>query len=141
MKITVEQALQKGIEAHKAGRVTEADRFYTSILSVNPNHPDANHNMGVLAVGLGKVSDALPFLKRALDAQPNIPQFWKSFIEALIKMGRLNEAEASIALAKDNGVNEETLEKFKLFITEKKKSKRDPGQIIADKKIFYLNFH
>ena len=46
MELTLEQALQKGIEAHKAGRVQEADQYYTAILH-QPKHPDANHNMGV----------------------------------------------------------------------------------------------
>ena len=50
MELTLDQALQKGIEAHKAGRVQEADRYYTAILKANSKHPDANHNMGVLAV-------------------------------------------------------------------------------------------
>ena len=51
-ELTIDQALQQAIEAHKAGRVQEADRLYTAILKAQPKHPDANHNMGVLAVGL-----------------------------------------------------------------------------------------
>ena len=47
MELTLDQALQKGIEAHKAGKVQEADRYYTAILKAQPKHPDANHNMGV----------------------------------------------------------------------------------------------
>ena len=31
-------------------------------------HSDANQNMGVLAVGVGKVQEALPFFKTALEA-------------------------------------------------------------------------
>ena len=57
-EFTVDQALQQGIEAHKAGQVQEADRLYTAILKAQPKHPDANHNMGVLAVGVGKVEQA-----------------------------------------------------------------------------------
>ena len=52
MELTLDQALQKGVEAHKAGKVQEADRYYTAILKTNPNHPDANHNMGVLPLAL-----------------------------------------------------------------------------------------
>ena len=63
MELTLDQALKKGIEAHKAGKAQEADRYYTGILKAHPKHPDANHNMGVLAVGLGKVEAALPFLR------------------------------------------------------------------------------
>ena len=69
MDLTLEQALKKGIEAHKAGKVQEADQYYTAILKANPKHPDANHNMGVLAVDIGKVEEALPFFKNALDAK------------------------------------------------------------------------
>ena len=87
MELTLDQALQKGIEAHKAGKVQEADRYYTAILKANPKHPNANHNMGVLAVSLGKVEEALPFFKTALDVNPNTAQFWLSYIDALIRLG------------------------------------------------------
>ena len=37
MELTFDQALQKGVEAHKAGQVQEADRLYTAILKAQPN--------------------------------------------------------------------------------------------------------
>ena len=94
MELTLDQALQKGVEAHKAGKVQEADRYYTAILKANPKHPDANHNMGILAIGVGKVETALPFFKTALDANPSIAQFWISYIDALIKADRITDAKA-----------------------------------------------
>jgi tetratricopeptide (TPR) repeat protein len=103
VELKLDQALQKGVEAHKAGKVQEADRYYTAILKANPNHPDANHNMGVLAVGIGKVETALPFFKTALDTNPNIDQFWISYIDALIKLDRLDEAKAVFDQAKNKG--------------------------------------
>ena len=77
-ELTIDQALKKGIEAYKSGEVQEADRLYTTIIKAHPKHPDANHNMGVLAVGLGKVQEALPFFKTALEANPAKAQFWLS---------------------------------------------------------------
>ena len=103
MELTLDQALHKGVEAHKAGRVQEADRLYTAILKAQPKHPDANHNMGVLAVGVGKVQDALPFFKIALEANPNTAQFWLSYIDALVKLNRLVDAKAVLDQAKDKG--------------------------------------
>ena len=103
MELTLDQALHKGVEAHKAGRVQEADRLYTAILKAQPKHPDANHNMGVLAVGVGKVQDALPFFKTALEANPSTAQFWLSYIDALIKLGKLADAKAVFDQAKSNG--------------------------------------
>ena len=103
MELTLDQALQKGIEAHKAGKVEEADRYYTAILKSNPKHPDANHNMGVLAVGVGKVEQALPFFKTARDANPSTAQYWLSYIDALIKLDRIADAKAVFDQAKIKG--------------------------------------
>ena len=103
MELTLDQALQKGIEAHKAGKAQEADRYYTAILKANPKHPDANHNMGTLAVGVGKVEAALPFFKTALEVNQTIVQYWLSYLDALIKLDRLDEAKAVLNQAKSNG--------------------------------------
>ena len=104
MELTLDQALQKGIEAHKAGQIQKADQYYTAILKANPKHPDANHNMGVLAVGVGKVVVALPFFKTALEANTSIAQYWLSYIDALMKLERVEEAKAVFDQAKRNGV-------------------------------------
>ena len=103
MELTLDQALQKGIDAHKAGKAQEADRYYTAILKVQPKHPDANHNIGVLAVSIGKVNEALPFFKIALEANPSISQYWLSYIDALIKLDRKAEAKAVFDQAKSDG--------------------------------------
>ena len=89
MDVTTEQVLQKGIEAQQAGRFQEADELYSRILKEQPKHPHANHNMGLLFVSLGEVEEALAFLKIALDANPNVSQFWLSYIVALIKLERI----------------------------------------------------
>lgn len=104
-QLTIDQALQKGIEAHKAGQVQEANRIYSAILKVQPKHPDANHNMGVLAVSVGKVQEALPFLKAALEANPATTMFWLSYVDALIELGKLGDARAALGQAKRKGAN------------------------------------
>ena len=117
MELTLDQALQKGIEAHKAGNAQEADRYYTAILKAQPKHPDANHNMGVLAVGVGKVNEALPFLKTALEANPNIGQFWVSYIDALIKLERIDDAKAVFDQAKSKGAKGEAFDQIEKRLT------------------------
>ncbi len=103
MELTIDQALQKGIEAHKAGEFQEADRYYTAILKENPKHPNANHGMGVLAASISKLEMALPYLKNALEANPSISQFWLSYIDALVKLDRISDAKAVFDQAKRNG--------------------------------------
>ena len=112
MELTLDQALQKGIEAHKAGKVQEADRYYTAILKTNPKHPDANHNMGVLAVGVDKVREALPFFKTALEANAGIAQYWLSYINALIKLNRIDDARAILDQAKSHDVKGDDFEQI-----------------------------
>ena len=100
---TIDQALRKGVEAHKAGQLQVAEGMYKAILKVQPNHPDANHNMAVLAVSIGKVEQALPFFRNALEANPKIAQFWLSYIDAFIRLGRLTDAKAVFNQAKSKG--------------------------------------
>ena len=46
-------------------------------MQVQPNHSDANHNLGVLIGAVGKVADALPLFKTALKTKPNVDQYWQ----------------------------------------------------------------
>lgn len=59
MKLKIEQALELGISAHKEGKFLDAERYYKFILESQPNHPDANHNLGLLAISFYKVETAL----------------------------------------------------------------------------------
>ena len=113
MKFTLDQALHTGIEAHKSGQLEEADKYYSAIIAARPDHPDANHNLGVLAVGIGKVEEALRFFQVAIHSKPQIIQFWLSHIDALIKLDRTGEAKNVFNEAKKNGLNSESLEAMK----------------------------
>ena len=92
----ISEALKIGVQAHKDGRLQEADRYYTAILKAEPNHADANHNMGVLAMGFGNVTQALSFFERAIQSDYKIEQFWLSLIDALFRLNRIDEFEKKI---------------------------------------------
>ena len=103
-KLTINQVLEQAIDAHKAGKSQEAHRLYAAILKVQPKHPDANHNTGLLTVGFGKIKLAIPFFKTALEANPSNAQFWYSHIIALIKLERLIDAKVLLDQAKSKGI-------------------------------------
>ena len=107
MELTVDQALQQAISAYKEGKPQTAERLYRAILQAQPNHPDANHNLGVLAVSVGKPLDAIPFFKLALKAHSQIDQLWLSYIDALIKLGRFDEAQRVLIEGEKSGVSSE----------------------------------
>ena len=72
MELTIEQTLQQGVAAHKEGKLQEAERLYHAILQSQPAHPDANHNLGLIAISVNQSAAALPLFKLALEANPNI---------------------------------------------------------------------
>ena len=127
-RLTLDQALQKGIEAHKAGKVQEADQYYTAILKAQPKHPDANHKMGALAVAVGKVQAALPFFKTALEANPATAHYWVSYIETLITLQRLAEAKAVLDRAKAMGAEGKGFDKLEQRLKEAGEAQDPPSE-------------
>jgi len=119
MELTVDQALQRGVAAHKKGKLQDAERLYRAILQSQPLHPDANHNLGVLAVSVNKAHAALPLFKTALEANPKIEQFWLSYIDALIKEKQFENAKLVFEQAKTQGLAGEKLNSLKAQLSPK----------------------
>ena len=122
MELTIEQALQQGVAAHKEGKLEEAERLYQAILQSQPAHPDANHNLGVIAVFVNKVELALPLFKTALEANPKIEQFWLSYIDALIKGQEFEAANQVLEQGRNQGVVGEKLDSLEAQLTSKAQS-------------------
>ena len=112
MQLTIGQALQQAIAAHKEGKISEAENFYRAILQSQPNHPDANHNLGIIAVSLNQIEAAVPLFKSALDANSSVEQFWLSYVDALVKADRLKEARQVVKRAKKKGFDAKKLGKL-----------------------------
>ena len=110
MELTIVQALQGAIEAHKAGKLQDAEALYKAILQAEPKHPDANHNFGVLMVSLNKTKAALPYFKIALEANPNQGQFWLSYVNALINEKQFEDASNLLEQGKKRGLTGEKVE-------------------------------
>ncbi len=108
MEVTIEQ----GVAAHNLGNIREAERIYQVILGEQPTHPDANHNLGLIAISANQIDAALTLFKTALDTNPSIEQFWTSYIDALIKANKSEDAKKAVKDAKKRGLNVEKLEKL-----------------------------
>ena len=113
MEPTIDQALQQGVAAHKEGKLQEAERLYRAILQVNSKHPDANHNLGILAISVNKVEMALPLFKTAVEANPNVEQFWLSYIQVLIRLHMLDHAREEFKKCKEIGHKSDEVERLK----------------------------
>ena len=117
MEMTIEQALQRAVEDHKAGKLKDAEVLYRAILQTQPKHPDANHNLAVMAVSLNKIASALPLFKIALEANPNQGQFWLSYVDALIKEKQFDNARSVLSQAKKSGLVGERIDELEANLT------------------------
>ena len=84
---SVEHNLGLAVEHHRAGRLSEAERLYRAVVQTSPRHPEANHNLGRIALEAGRGAEAMMHLKTALEADPTVAHVWLSYIDALIRIG------------------------------------------------------
>ena len=110
MESTIEKALQRAVAAHSQGNLQEAELFYRAILQIQPEQPEANHKLGLIALAGKKSTEALPLFKMALKANPNVEQFWISYIDALIRENQIAHADRAVKKARKKGFHGEKLE-------------------------------
>ena len=137
MELTIEQALQKGVAAHNSGNLQEAERLYRAILQSQPKHPDASHNLGLIAIYMNQIEAALPLFETALEINPLIEQFWVSYIDALVKADRLKDAKQAINRAKKNGFDSKKLN----ALLSKPKAKLDTKEQSQEQLIILLEHY
>jgi tetratricopeptide (TPR) repeat protein len=119
---TIQEALEIAIQAHQSGNHREAEQHYQSILHSDPNHTDANHNLGLLARQIHSAEMALPFLEKALGINKKVDQYWISYIETLLEADLIDKATDTIDEAIQFGINHEKLESLNTQINEIKKT-------------------
>ena len=112
MELTIKQAMEHGVTAHNAGKLQEAAHVYQAILESQPKNPDANHNLGLIAISTNQIAAALTLFRNALDVNSRVEQFWFSYIDALVKNNQLKDAKQAIKKAKKKGINSKDLEAF-----------------------------
>ena len=100
----IDQALQQAAAWHHAGRFTEAEELYLGVLQMSPRHPDANHNLGLMALQLNKAEQGLPYLQAAWEAYPSTGQYWLTLAECLLEMGHIEDARLLLEEALRRGM-------------------------------------
>ena len=104
MTPSVRQLLQQAIAAHNKKNFQEAEKLYRAVLRTYPKNPDANHNLGLLALAVNQPVLALPLLKTALDANRNVERYWIGYINGLSKIKQFEKAKKFIQQGKKQGI-------------------------------------
>lgn len=84
--------LIKAWESHAHKQFAEVHRMCRRILSLNPDHCEALHLLGLAFRGQGDHDSALSCLERARDAQPDHPVHCNSLAVVLNEMGQYDRA-------------------------------------------------
>lgn len=101
----VARTMALALECHRAGNLQQAEELYRAVLSIAAEHPDANHNLGVIAVECSQFLAAIPFFQKALQAQPKNYQYWVSLVDALIHADECALAEDILEDARRAGLS------------------------------------
>jgi predicted Zn-dependent protease len=107
---TLEQVLLQAISHHQAGRIEIAEDLYRTILEVQPQHPQANYQLGLLAVQVNQAENGLPHFAAALQAQPEQVRYWLTYIDALIQADEIEIARQFLVLGRQHGLQGDAVE-------------------------------
>lgn len=105
----LDQQLQEAVAWHAAGQLAEAEQGYRAILQSQPEHTQANYNLGVLLLQQGQAKAARSFFTAALQSSPEREQCWLACIEVFIQCGELAAARNLLDRALRRFVDSEEL--------------------------------
>jgi predicted TPR repeat methyltransferase len=91
--------LQRAIEAHKGGRLAEAEVVYRRLLRKNPRHADALNFLGMLSCQSGDTQSAITLLRKSVAADPSNPHAWLNLGNVLLAGGQAEEAREAFTKA------------------------------------------
>jgi tetratricopeptide (TPR) repeat protein/2-polyprenyl-3-methyl-5-hydroxy-6-metoxy-1,4-benzoquinol methylase len=90
----VTQLFASAVEHHQFGRLHNAERMYRLILSHNPHHINAQYNLGLLALQVGRPDSAVMLIGKAVAIRGRVPEWHYNLAFALSAVGRTEEATA-----------------------------------------------
>lgn len=91
---TTDNRLRQALEDHTGGRLEDADRLYQAILADDPDHGDALHLTGVVALQRGDFDRAITMIGRAIALSDKVPDYHNNLGEAYRAKGDLDQAIA-----------------------------------------------
>ena len=102
-EIMGDERLREAVSHHREGRLQAAEQGYRAILETCPEHAEATHCLGMLALQTGHLHDALALLRKATEINPGCEQYWIVLINALTKSGDIDGAWETLEEAEGRG--------------------------------------
>ncbi len=97
--------LKEAFRLHQSGQLDQAEKFYRQVLTVQPDHGDALHLLGVVCYQTGRFAEAAALIQKAIEQNPQAEACYSNLGNALKSMGKTEEAlaayEKALALKPD----------------------------------------
>lgn len=90
----IQQSMDRGNVARRAGRLEEALTFYREAIVQAPEDAEANSLYGLVLLHMGKMAEAEPALRKAVEREPDHIGFRINLGELFERQGRIGEALA-----------------------------------------------
>ncbi|MFX1716204.1 tetratricopeptide repeat protein [Paraburkholderia sp. A1RO-5L] len=100
---SIDERVERAACIQRSGDLEEAKRIYHAILSEEPGHPEANLNLGVLAIQQGRPAESIPFFRIAAQCAPAREALWAVYIDALLMVDDSSGAQAVLSEARQHG--------------------------------------
>ena len=94
-KQSLPELLKQAIALHQQGRLDVAEPIYQEILQLQPEHFDALHLLGVIALQKGQLQDSINLIKRAIAVDSSQSAAYSNLGNALMSLQQPEEALAS----------------------------------------------
>ena len=88
----VRSRASEGLEAHRAGRLDDAERAYVAALALNPEDRRIEHNLAAIRMQRGDYATALPVFERGVQWHADEPEFHANLGLAYAGVDRFDDA-------------------------------------------------
>lgn len=95
----IDDLFQKAVNLHNLKNWDQAVIYYEKILSRNPNHFDANHLMGAALYEKKEFHNALLFVNKAIEVDPQVPYTYNTLALIVSNLGDKKSAIESYKIA------------------------------------------
>jgi protein O-GlcNAc transferase len=91
-RIDCAELYQTALDHHVAGRLAEAEKLYTAVLTADAGHVQSLHMIGQLAARTGRAEVGLQLIREAIRLKGDVPAFHYSLGKVLAERGQDQDA-------------------------------------------------
>ena len=92
--LTTEETFSLAVQNQQKNNLQAAEKLYKETLKINPNHVDANNNLGIILLRSGKFQKAISCFEKAIKINPNHANAHNNFGVAFRQLGEHQKAKS-----------------------------------------------